>query len=491
MRPPTRDTSPEAERVMVDLGQRGATAGKLSAAFQTTRTAEPSWREKISYGLSDMGFNFYWANIMAFLMIFYTDVFGISAAATGSMLFAIKIFNAFSDPMVGAVADRTRTRFGKFRPYLVWMALPLAVAGVLTYSTPNLSPGGKLIWAYGTALLLMVCYSGGNIPYNALSGVMSSDPQQRSAINGLRFVFAFGGSMVVTGATLFLVKWLGGGNERLGWPLTMVFWGMAASGLFLVTFCNTRERIAPPPAQKTNVSQDVKDLAHNGPWMVLFCLALIIMITISLRSATAAYYFKYYVGRPKLIAAFLPAFMAAAAAGAALTPVLTRFFDKRRLLMLLMSATGILSTAFFFIPKDQIAWMFALQIAIGLVLGPKSPLVFAMYADTADYNEWRTGRRATAMTFAAATFSQKLGNALAAAVMGWVFAALGYVANTAQTAQSQRGIVLMISFIPAAFAFVAVAVMLFYKLDNQQMTQIRVELARRKAADQNATSSPT
>ena len=225
--------------------------------------------------------------------------------------------------------------------------------------------------------------------------------------------------------------------------------------------------------------------------MVLFCLALVIMITITLRSATAAYYFKYVVGRPKLVAAFVPAFMAAAAVGAALTPVLTRFFDKRRLLMLLMSATGILSIAFFFIPKDQIAWMFALQIATGLVLGPKSPPAFAMYADTADYNEWRTGRRATAMTFAAATFSQKLGTALAAAVMGWVFTALGYVANTAQTPQSQRGIVLMISFIPAAFAFLAVAVMLFYKLDNQQMAQIRVELARRKAAEQMATSSST
>jgi len=271
----------------------------------------------------------------------------------------------------------------------------------------------------------------------------------------------------------------------------MAFWGMAASGLFLLTFWNTRERIAPPPAQKTNVGRDVKDLAHNGPWMVLFCLALIVMITISLRSTTAVYYFKYVVGRPKLVAAFVPAFMAAAAVGAALTPVLTRFFDKRRLLMLLMSATGVLSIAFFFIPKDQIAWMFALQIAIGLVLGPKSPLAFAMYADTADYNEWRTGRRATAMTFAAATFSQKLGTALAAAVMGWVFTALGYVANTAQTPQSQRGIVLMISFIPAAFAFLAVAVMLFYKLDNQQMAEIRVELARREAAEQTETSLPT
>lgn len=159
--------------------------------------------------------------------------------------------------------------------------------------------------------------------------------------------------------------------------------------------------------------------------------------------------------------------------------------------MLLMTATGVLSVAFFFIPKDQIAWMFALQIALGLVLGPKSPLAFAMYADTADYNEWRTGRRATAMTFAAATFSQKLGTALAAAMMGWVFTALGYVANTAQTSESKRGIVLMISLIPAAFAFLAVAVMLFYKLDNQQMAEIRVELARRKAAEPTASSLPT
>jgi len=431
-----------------------------------------------------MGFNFYWANIATFLMIFYTDVFGISAAAAGSMLFAIKIINAFTDPMIGAAADRTHTRFGKFRPYLIWMALPLAGAGVLTYTTPDLNENGKLMWAYGTYLFMMVCYTCVNIPYNALSGVMSSDPQERTTINGLRFIFAFGGSMVVTAATPFLVKGLGGGNERLGWQLTMVFWGLAASGLFAVTFFNTRERIAPPPAQKTQVWQDVKDLTQNGPWMVLFFLALIIMITITLRTATAAYYFKYYVQRPDLMAAFVPAYMAAAAVGASLTPLLTRFIDKKLLLMILMSATGVLSIAFFFIPKDQITLMFALQIVTGLVLGPKSPLAFSMYADTADYNEWRTGRRATAMTFAAATFSQKLGTALAVAVMGWVFTALGYVANATQTAKSQTGIVLLISFIPAVFAFLAVAVMMFYKLDNKQLVQIQIELAARKAVNQ-------
>jgi GPH family glycoside/pentoside/hexuronide:cation symporter len=450
----------------------------------TLATHHLSWREKISYGVADMGFNFYWANIITFLMIFYTDTFGISAAAAGSMLFAIKIINAFTDPLIGAAADRTHTRFGKFRPYLIWMALPLAGAGVLTYTTPDLSAHGKLIWAYGTYLFLMVCYTGINIPYNALSGVMSSDPQERSTINGLRFIFAFGGSMVVIAATPFLVKWSGAGHERLGWQLTMAFWGVAASCLFTVTFFNTRERIAPPPAQHTQVRQDVKDLTQNGPWMVLFFLALIIMITITLRTSTAAYYFKYYVERPGLMASFVPAYMAAAAVGASLTPLMTRFLDKKLLLMILMSATGILSIAFFFIPKDQIALMFALQIAMGLVLGPKSPLAFSMYADTADYNEWRTGRRATAMTFAAATFSQKLGTALAAAVMGWVFTALGYVANATQTSKSQTGIVMLMSFIPAVFAFLAVAVMMFYKLDNKKLAQIQMDLAARKAVDQ-------
>jgi len=443
-------------------------------------TVRLSWRERIGYGIADMGFNFYWANIATFLMIFYTDVFGISAAAAGSMLFTIKIVNAFTDPMIGAAADRTRTRFGKFRPYLVWMALPLAAAGVLTYTTPDLGKDGKLIWAYATYLFMMVSYTGINIPYNALSGVMSGDPQERSTINGLRFIFAFGGSLLVTAATPFLVKSLGRGNERLGWQLTMVVWGVAASCIFAATFLNTRERITPSPVQKTNVWQDVRDLGGNGPWMALFFLALIIMMTITLRTATSAYYFKYYVRRPDLMAAFVPAYMAAAAAGASLTPVLTRFVDKKRLIMILMSATGVLSIGFFFIPKDQIAWMFILQIAIGLVLGPKSPLAFSMYADTADYNEWRTGRRATAMTFAAATFSQKLGTALAAALMGSVFTALGYVANVAQTPKSQTGMVMLMSFIPAGFAFLAVAVMMFYNLDNRQMGRIQQDLAARK-----------
>lgn len=439
------------------------------------------WREKLGYGVADMGFNFYWANIATFLLIFYTDTFGITAAQAATLLTSIKLINAFTDPLIGAAADRTTTRFGKFRPYLVWMSVPLGAAAVLTYTTPDLGADGKLLWAYGSYLAMMVCYTCVNIPYNALSGVMSADPQERSTINGLRFIFAFGGSTLVTAATPSMVAWLGAGDDVRGWQLTMLAWSVAASLLFLLTFLSTRERVAPPPDQKSDVWRDVRDLAANRPWMVLFVLALVIMVTITLRTTTAAYYFKYVVARPELMASFVPTYMVTAAIGAACTPLLTRFVDKKTLMIVLMSATAVLSSAFFLVPPGRIDLMFALQAGLGLVLGPKSPLAFSMYADTADYNEWRTGRRATAMTFAAATFSQKLGTAVAVSVIGVVFTALGYVPNAAQSTGSQAGIVWLMSFVPAAFALVAVLVMCFYNLDNRQLARIQADLVARKA----------
>jgi GPH family glycoside/pentoside/hexuronide:cation symporter len=262
----------------------------------------------------------------------------------------------------------------------------------------------------------------------------------------------------------------------------MLVWAIAASVLFVLTFFNTRERIAPPPGQKNAVWRDVRDLAGNRPWMVLFFLALIIMVTITLRTASAAYYFKYVVGRPDLMRTFVPTYMVAAAIGAALTPLLTRWIDKKTLMIVLMSATAALSAAVWFVPADQVALMFVLQAGLGLVLGPKSPLAFSMYADAADYNEWRTGRRATAMTFAAATFSQKLGTAVAVAVIGTVFTALGYVPNAVQSGGSRTGIVWLMSFIPAAFAVAAVLVMCFYNLTGAQLARIQADLAARKSA---------
>lgn len=438
-------------------------------------------REKIGYGLGDMGFNFYWANISAFLLIYYTDVFGISAAAAGTMMLVTKIVDAFTDPLMGAIADRTRSRFGKFRPYLLWLALPLAGAGVLTYSTPDLGETGKLVWAYGTYTLLMLVYTAINIPYSALSGVITNDSQQRTTLVSFRFIGGFSGGILVTYLTPKLVPLLGQGDDVLGWQLTMLVFGIAAALMFLITFLTTKERIAPLSLQPNAVRQDLIDLKNNKPWLVLFALALIIMVTITMRAGSGVYYFKYYVERPDLVGEFLSSYMLALALGAAATPLMTRFIDKKRLMVLLMSLTGLLSIGMYFVPADAVGVIFALNLAIGFVLGPKSPLAFSMYADTADYNEWRTGRRATAMTFAAATFSQKLGGAIASALIGWLLAAIGYVANEQQSTGSQTGIVLLISVIPGVIALLAAFVMRYYSLDNQQLAKIQFDLQQRKA----------
>ena len=437
-------------------------------------------KEKIGYGIGDMGFNFYWANISAFLLIFYTDVFGISAAAAGTMMLLTKIVDAFTDPVMGAIADRTHTRFGKFRPYLLFAGIPMAAAGVLTYTTPDLSGDGRLIWAYGTYTLMMMMYTVLSIPYSALSGVITAKSQERTTLISFRFIAAFTGTIIVNYFTLDMVAWLGNGDETLGWQLTMAVYGVLAAILFAVVFFTTKERIAPPVKQKTRAWDDIKDLLDNRPWLVLFSLALIIMITITMRSGASIYYIKYYANRPDLIKYFLTAYGIALAVGAAITPLLTKFVDKKRLMIILMGLTGVLSIGFFFIPPDSIWVMFGIHILIGLALGPKSPLAFSMYADTADYTEWKTGRRATGMTFSAATFSQKLGGALASFLIGSVLAAMGYVANEAQSDASQLGIVLVISIIPGIIALLAAYTMKFYTLDNALLERVQKELKQRK-----------
>ncbi|GAW95426.1 MULTISPECIES: MFS transporter [Colwellia] len=432
--------------------------------------------EKVGYACGDVASNFYWRVFDVFLFIFYTDVFGLSAAAVGTMMLVTRLIDAFSDPLMGAIADRTNTRFGKFRPYLLWGIIPMIAAGVLTFTVPDTSDSNKLIWAYGTYIFMMLAYTFINVPYGALLGVVTGDSQQRTTLTSFRFIGAFSGGSLVAYMTPELVNYLGQGDEALGWQLTMLTYGLVAGVLFVITFLSTTERISPPAQQKTPVLQDLKDLTQNSPWKILFVLALIIMMTISLRGSSGTFYFKYYVERPDLIGSFAMAYMIALAIGAASTPLLTKFIDKRRLLMILMTLVALLSVIFYFVPSDNITLMFILQIMIGLALGPKSPLVFSMYADTADFSQWRTGRRATAMIFSAAAFAQKLGGALAGAMIGWTLSSLGYIANQVQTGSSQEGIVLLMSLLPAIFAAIAVPVIYFYPLDDPQLQKLQGEL---------------
>lgn len=443
------------------------------------RQVRLTWGEKLGFGAGDLGFNLYWTTIASFLAAFYTDVFGISAAAAGTMLFTTKIIDAFTDPLMGGLADRTKTRFGRFRPYLLFAGVPMAGAAVLTFTTPDLSGSGKLIWAYATYTAMMMLYTVLSTPYSALSGVMTANSQERTTLISVRFFFAFTGGALVNKFTFPLVEMFGGGDDALGWQLTMLLYGTLATLIFAITFITTKERISPPATQDTSPVEDIRDLLHNRPWIVLFVLAMVIMMTITMRAGSAYYYFTYYVERPELLPNYLFWQMVAYAAGALLAPVLTRFIDKAKLLMLLMAIVGVLSISFYFVPKDMIWLMFLLNILISLCLGPKSPLTWSMYADTADYNEWKNGRRATAMTFSAATFSQKLGGALGSAGMLWVLAAIGYAANEAQSGASQTGIAMLQTVVPGVFALLAMIVTRFYTLTGAQLSTVQDELEKR------------
>jgi GPH family glycoside/pentoside/hexuronide:cation symporter len=443
------------------------------------RLARLGWGEKLGFGFGDFGFNLYWTTVASFLAAFYTDVFGISAAAAGTMIFVTRIVDAITDPLMGAVADRTESRFGKFRPYLLFGGLPLAAAGVLTFTTPDLGDTGRLLWAYATYSFLMLAYTLISMPYSALSGVMTARSQERTTLISARFLFAFTGGALVNKYTLPLVEGLGAGDAARGWQLTMVLYGVLALLIFAVTFATTRERIAPPQKEPTRPLEDIRDLLGNRPWLILFALALIIMMTFTMRAGSAYYYFNYYVERPDLLPDYLFWQMVAYAGGALLAPVMTRYIDKAKLLMLLMGIVGALSVLFYFVPKDMIWAIFTLNILISLSLGPKSPLTWSMYADTADYNEWKNGRRATAMTFAAASFAQKLGGSLGSAGMLWVLAAIGYVANQAQSGASQTGIALLQTVFPGLFALLAVVAIRFYDLTGSQLERIQRDLQQR------------
>jgi GPH family glycoside/pentoside/hexuronide:cation symporter len=439
-------------------------------------------REKIGYALGDTASNFYWKSFEFFLLIFYTDVFGISPAVAGTMFGVTRIWDAVADPVMGAIADRTRTRWGRFRPYLLWMSLPLAAAGVLTFTTPDLDGPGKTVYAYATFSFLMLAYTAINIPYSALMGVMTSDSRQRTALSSLRFIGGFSGGVIAVAATPWLVATFGAGDARRGWQLTMVVWGVLAVLLFAACFLTTRERVEPPARQQADFRRDVADLFRNGPWMVMFVLGLTTLTAFILRGQTTAYYFKYYVGNEGLTALFISSGMLASIVGFALTAPISRLVGgKKHLYAGLMAVSGLLTLAFFLVPASSPGAIIALNVVIALVQAPNSPLVWAMYADTADYGEWRFGRRNTGLTFAAAIMAQKGGGAVAGALNGALLTGFGYVANAAQSAHSLLGIRITMSLIPGGLCLIAAALTVLYRLDDRTMKQIEIELLERRA----------
>lgn len=465
------------------------------------------FREKIAYGFGDLASVLYWQTFMVYLTYFYTDVFGIAAAAAGTMLGLSRSVDAFFDPVMGMIADRTKTRWGKFRPYLLWMCVPFAVMGVLTFTVPDLAPPGKLLWAWITYNGLMLLYTAINIPYTAMLGVISPNPNERTTLSSVKFVFAFSAGMIVSATLLPLSKILGGGNDAHGWQLTFIVIGLAAIGFFLITFFNTRERVLPPPAQKTSVGQDLRDLFTNGPWLLLLATTITFILFVAVRSSVTVHYFKYYVGTQTLtLPAWLPKFggtqewhleglvsvfntsgQLASLIGVMLVPLFARGVGRKAAFVTMLLVAIGCTASFYFLAPGQLLLIFGINLLGSVTGGPLSALLWAMYADTADYAEWQKGRRATGLIFSASIFAQKQGWAIGAMVALGLMQSVGFVANVEQTPRSLHGLVLLMSVIPASIGMLAVVLILFYPLYEAKVSRMASDLKARRAA----TESPT
>jgi GPH family glycoside/pentoside/hexuronide:cation symporter len=439
-----------------------------------------SLKEKIGYSFGDAASNLYWKTFEWYLMFFYTDVFGISAAAVGTMLMVTRLADAVADPVMGSIADRTQTRWGHFRPYLIWGAIPFAVAGVFTFTTPNLSGGGKVIYAYITYSLLMFIYTFVNIPYSALMGVISPNSIERTSISSIRFIGAFTAGTFIQFFTLKFVAWFGHGNEARGWQLTMVFYGILAIILLVLCFLTTRERVKPPAAQTSDLGRDVKNLFTSMPWIILVGVLLLVLAAFVVKGSASTYYFKYYLHRESLVGTFMVVNGFAFLAAVFITTRLTKIFGKKPLFIFAIGGGGLVIGGFCLPSSTDITMIFTLQIISSFIIGFNSPLVFAMFADVADESEWRTGRRNTGLVFASAIFSTKAGVAVGAGIYGILLTYFGYVANVEQSARSMHGIILSMSWIPCGLMVAAAALMLLYPLSDTLMVKIEADLKARK-----------
>lgn len=445
-------------------------------------------REKVGYALGDTASNLYWKVFEFFVVIFYTDVFGLSPGATGTMLLVTRVLDAAADPLMGLLADRTATRWGKFRPYLVWFSLPLAAAGVLAFTAPGprFAGGARLAYAYATNALLMLCYTAINIPYSALLGVITPSSAERTRLSAIRFIGAFGGALFVQKATLDLVRRFGGGDAARGWSLTMALYGAAAVTLFAVCFALTRERVTPPRGQRGDARADVRALAGDRPFVVSFALAVLIIVAFWLRGGGAAYYFKYVLHREAALGWFLAGGGMASVAGVAALGPVTRRVGKKPLYRGLMAGVGVLLTVQLWLPPARLAPVFVLNVAVSLLLGAVAPLIWAMFADVADHVEWTAGRRATGLVFAGALFAMKLGGALGGWSLGVVLELAGYRPNVAQSPAALRGIGLAFTAIPGAVCLLAALLAAGYGLDETTVSAVERGLAERRAAEANA-----
>lgn len=453
--------------------------------------------EKIGYGFGDMASSMFWKLFGAYLMIFYTDVFGLPAAVVGTMFLITRIWDSAFDPIVGVVADRTHSCWGKFRPYLLWLAVPFGIIGILTFVTPDWSPTGKLIYAYVTYSLMMMIYSAINVPYASLLGVMSPNPKERNTLSTYRMTFAYIGSFIALLLFMPLVNFFSGNSKELadqqtGWTLAVLVIAILCIVLFFGCFAWTKEWVKPIKETQNPLKEDLKDLFKNKPWWILLGAGVAALVFNSIRDGATVYYFKYFVVEEDyatvsffgmsfvLSGLYLALGQAANIIGVIAAAPVSNRIGKRNTYMWAMIIATVLSVIFYWFDKEDLIWMFVFQALISVCAGSIFPLLWSMYADCADYSELKTGNRATGLIFSSSSMSQKFGWAIGTAVTGWLLGFFGFQANAVQSEEAISGIKMFLSFLPAIGTILSVVFISMYPLTENKMKDITTELEHKR-----------
>ena len=474
--------------------------------------------EKLGYSLGDLAANLIFQTLMTFLAYFYTDVYKIPAGTASIIIFIGGFFGAFFNIIMGAIADRTNTRWGKFRPWVLWTSIPFGVISLLAFSTPNFSETGKVAYAFITYFLLVIIYSANNLPYSALSGVITGDMKQRNSLSSYRFVAVMIAQFIIQSLLLPLALSLGHGDKAVGFEKVMLFFAITGVIFFIITFLTTRERILPAQEEKSSVLTDLKDLSKNKPWLIMLALTILVFITLALKGGMYIYYFKYYLNEAAQ-AAFLENigfnnFIAGLNStitgmglgefqwpkdaptsanslfnaggiifmivGIMFSKPLADRFGKRNIFGLFLFLSALSLVMFNFYTPDAIGAVFVTQILHGFLYGVTIPLLWAMIADVADYSEWKNNRRATAIIFSAMIFGLKIGLSVGGAIGAGLLAKYGYVAEVPdQTAATVSGIKMSVSIYPGLIFILGAGMLFWYEISKKMELTIENELEQR------------
>ena len=469
-----------------------------------------SIREKIGYSLGDLSANLVFQTLITYLAYFYTDIYGLESGDATAIIFIVGFVAAFGfNPIVGALADRTNTKWGKFRPWILWTSIPLGVAAVLAFTTPDFSYNGKVIYAVVTYTLLLLLYAGSNLPYSALSGVITGDMKERNSISAYRFVAVMFAQFFVQVFMLPIINYVGGGDKALGIEITMTWLAVIGTVLLLITFITTKERIVPKPEQKSSLLEDVKDLIKNVPWVIMLSVTILLFTTLAMKGGAYVYYFENYVSKESLsdfispilnffsqigfnffgndpVSAGFGLFNAGGIIfmiiGIGLSKMLADKFGKRNIFGIFLFISTLFILIFYVFSPESINLIFGAQIFHGFFYGITIPLLWAMIADVADYSEWKNNRRATAIIFSAMMVGLKLGLSIGGALVAQILGNYGYEPNSVgeQTESAILGTKMLVSIYPSIPFLIATALLFFYVIDKELENKIESELSKRR-----------